>query len=181
MKRLFVAHMVRIDFSDVKEFIEGLGISGKWVEDENLHFTYRFIGNFESERVDYLREELLKKLKDVEAPPVIYRGLGVFPNRKFPKVLWVGVESEGILRVKERVDASLEVFGMGREEKPFRPHITLMRIKRFRRFSRFSSYLYSMRDRVFLREVAHTVSLVESRLTERGPIYTEIERVELKR
>ena len=180
-KRLFVAHMVNIKRAqEVRRTVDKLKIQGKWVEPENLHFTYRFLGDFEVDRVDSLKFELKEKLKGLKAPEVTYRGLGVFPNLKSPKVLWIGVDSEDIFPVKEQIDLALEKFGFENEKKVFRPHVTLMRIKRLKHSIKFKSFLYSMREEVFLTGVASSVSLIESKLTEKGPIYREIMKVELE-
>ncbi len=181
-KRLFVAHMVKIGgISEIKERVNGFKVLGKWVESENLHFTYRFIGDFEVERIEDLKFELRERLKDIKAPEVKYKGLGVFPNFSSPRVLWIGVHSTSVGDVKKGVDLALKKFGFGAEERAFKPHVTLMRIKRLRHAIKFKSFLFSMKEKVFHEDTAYTVSLVESKLTEKGPLYREILKVELGR
>ena len=178
-KRLFVGTLVSIPgVFEVKRFISSIKVEGKWVEEENLHFTYRFLGEFEEERIPQLIKFLKQKLKGAGAPKVIYRGLGVFPSKERPRVLWVGVESEGIGEVKRRVDQALMPFGFPVEES-FTPHVTLLRIKRMRHRGKFNSYLFKMKDFVFEEKVEPKVSLIESRLTEKGPIYSVLEEFSL--
>ena len=174
-KRLFVGTLVSIpEFKEVKRFISSLKIEGKWVEEENLHFTYRFLGDVEEEKIPQIVGFLKQKLKGAPSPKVIYRGLGVFPNRERPRVLWVGVDSEGVKEVKSRVDRALMPFGFQVEEN-FTPHVTLLRIKKMRHRGKFSSYLFKMKEFVFAERVEPKVALIESRLTERGPVYSVVE------
>lgn len=178
-KRLFLGTLVSIPkLLEVRKFISSIKVEGKWVEEENLHFTYRFLGDFEEEKIPQLVSFLRQKLKGARAPKVTYRGLGVFPDRERPRVLWVGVESEGIGEVKRRVDQALMPFGFPMEES-FTPHVTLLRIKRMRHRGKFSSYLFKMKDFVFEERVEPKVSLIESKLTEKGPIYSVLEEFSL--
>ncbi len=174
-KRLFIGTLVSIPGIDhVKDFISSLGIEGKWVETENLHFTYRFIGDFEENRIGQLVTFLNLKLKGIQPPEVTYRGLGVFPGRNKPRVLWIGVESENIQPVKKSIDQALMPFGLPPEEK-FTPHVTLLRIKKLRHRAKFNSFLLKMKEHLFLERTEHRVALIESKLTERGPVYSVVE------
>jgi len=174
-KRLFIGTMVqKLSVDEVKREVGSLEVGGKWVEDENLHFTYRFLGYVEEDRIPQIVKVLKVKLKGLEPPLVRYRGLGTFNRNGRPSVLWVGVESDGVLKVKERIDQGLAVFGYA-PEASFVPHVTLMRIKRMRHKAKFKGYLFKMRDFLFAERVERKVSLVESRLTPEGPKYSVLE------
>jgi len=174
-KRLFVGTMVQIpNLHLVKEEMDKLNITGKWVERENLHFTYRFLGEIEEEKIPQIGLALKGRLKGIKPPKVKYRGLGVFRNRGIPKVLWIGIESDELNEVKRRIDQSLMVFGFSPEEN-FTPHVTLLRIKHFRHREKFNSYLFKMKDFLFAERLENKVSLVESKLTPSGPKYTILE------
>ncbi|RUM43442.1 MAG: RNA 2',3'-cyclic phosphodiesterase [Desulfurobacterium sp.] len=176
-KRLFVGTLTSVvGLEEVREFIDSLGIVGKWVEKENLHFTYRFLGDVEEEKIKGIAGMLRGRLKGVRAPTVEYRGLGVFPSLRSPRVLWVGVESETIYEVKRRVDMALLPFGFPPEEG-FTPHLTLLRIKKMRHQTRFKNYIFKMREHLFERKVEAKVCLIESKLTPRGPVYSVLEEI----
>jgi 2'-5' RNA ligase len=159
----------------IKEKVFSYGVEGKWVEKHNLHFTYRFLGELTDSVVSEIAESLKNSLKEVEAPEIVYKGLGVFNNR----VLWVGMESEGIFKVKKRIDSILAEFGF-EEEKRFTPHLTLLRIKRLRDPHGFKRFVKSMENYVFERKKEKFVHFVESTLTRKGPIYRVIEKYELR-
>ena len=178
-KRLFVGTLTVVSGLDaVRKAIDSMGIIGKWVEEENIHFTYRFLGDVEEERIPSIAKMLKGKLKGVKAPVVEYKGLGVFPSLRSPRVLWVGMESEDLQEVKRRVDLALMPFGFPPEDN-FTPHLTLLRIKKLRHFTRFRNYLFQMKDHFFERKVESRLCLIESRLTPEGPIYSVLEEVVL--
>ena len=178
-KRLFVGTLTSVSGIEiVREKIESLRISGKWVEKENTHFTYRFLGDVEEEKISQIGQMLRNRLKGVKAPVISYRGLGVFPNLKFPRVLWVGMESERIEEVKRRIDQALMPFGFPIEEN-FKPHLTLLRIKKLRHATKFKSYIFQMKEYLFDKKIEPKVCLIESKLTSEGPIYRVLEEIVL--
>ncbi|HLF59990.1 MAG TPA: RNA 2',3'-cyclic phosphodiesterase [Acidimicrobiia bacterium] len=97
---------------------------------ENWHLTLRFLGTVDE--VTYQRfvaglddSDLGKRFR------VTLGGLGGFPNPKRATVLWVGL-AQGLERLGELasiVDEAAQAVGLPPEERPFRPHLTLSRIR----------------------------------------------------
>jgi len=127
--RLFVA----LDLpDDVKQSLEpltrGLG-DVRWLAPEQQHLTLRFIGEPDNGRVG----EIAEALALVPGVPfeLQLKGLGHFPPRGEPRVLWVGVErSKELERLKRRIDRALAQAGVPPEGRKFAPHVTLARIKK---------------------------------------------------
>ncbi len=181
-KRLFIGTTVTIPSSEIKKIkkdISNLDIFGKWVEEENLHFTYRFLGEILSPFVPEISKNLKKSLSNIKQIEAELKGLGVFPNHKTPRVLWIGVNAPGIEVIKSAVDESLKPMGFKEENKEFIPHVTVLRIKKFRHRIKFSNYLNKMKDYLFLKTTVKEVSLIESILTSDGPVYKKLETVKL--
>ena len=64
----------------------------KFVEPENLHFNLKFFREIENENIEKLRrvvEEIVKKYQPFD---IEIRGLGVFPNKSYIRVVWIGVK-----------------------------------------------------------------------------------------
>ena len=128
MHRLFVA----IDLPEpVKERLAEIcfGIPGaKWVKPEQLHLTLRYIGEVDGATFVDIREALAT----IDLPPfsVCLKGLGCFPPRKTPRVLWVGIDPphEQLFRLRKRVETTLVRLGVEPEHRKFAPHITLARL-----------------------------------------------------
>ena len=128
MYRLFVA----IDLpSDVKERLRPLcgGLPGaRWVDGDQLHLTLRFIGEVDGGVLRDVREQL----GTVRSAPfsLVLQGVGHFPPRGQPRVVWVGLEKSGPLGVLHgRVESALADAGLERDGRKFSPHITLARLK----------------------------------------------------
>lgn len=102
--------------------------NANWVPDDQLHLTLRFIG--EVDRFQF--EEIATALTEVQLDPfdLVLEGVGTFPPRGTPKVLWVGLEkSEPLQQLHRRVDSALHQAGVPPEGRKFSPHITLARLK----------------------------------------------------
>lgn len=128
MPRLFIA----VDLpEEASESLQALsfGIPGaKWIRPEQLHLTVRFIGDVDGGLFHDIRDILA----GVEAGPfsLQLKGVGCFPPRGAPRVLWVGLEkSEELHRLRRKIDTRLLQAGLEPEGRKFSPHITLARLK----------------------------------------------------
>lgn len=128
MYRLFIA----IDLpAEVREELGRMccGLPGaRWVDEGQIHLTLRFIGEVDGGRF----REIVDGLAAVDSAPfpLALKGIGHFPPRGAPRVVWVGVErSEPLVRLRKRVERALEMVGVERERRKFSPHITLARLK----------------------------------------------------
>ena len=106
-----------------------LALPGKLVSPENLHITLRFIGD-----VDEIgHDRLLAELSEAVTPgafTIRIEGIGAFPRPSKATVAWAGVRNEGPLEELARaVDEAVAAAGFDYEDVPFRPHLTLSRIR----------------------------------------------------
>lgn len=128
MIRLFIA----IDLPEsVKQEMARLccGLPGaRWVGTEQLHLTLRFIGEVDGGLFRDIRERLV----EVRSEPFTLQldGVGFFPPRGKPRVIWVGLKkSSELLQLRCRIESCLVAIGLEREGRKFSPHITLARLK----------------------------------------------------
>ncbi|MCS7262913.1 MAG: RNA 2',3'-cyclic phosphodiesterase [Aquificaceae bacterium] len=179
MLRVFVGFFVT---KKLQEWVEKLQsqsngfIKGKWVEPQNFHITFHFIGEVQQERlVDILKslQETSQKLKPVR---VRYRGLGVFPSLDKARVLWIGVAGghHQLVDIAKSIVKANRRVGIKEEGKPFHPHVTVCRIKEFE-IKPMKDLLRLYENTSFGEDVVDRVALVKSSLTAVGPIYTVIE------
>jgi 2'-5' RNA ligase len=127
--RLFVA-------IDLPEFVQerlsmiSCGLPGaRWVQPEQLHLTLRFIGEVDGHRFLDIRE----KLDDVrcESFSMQLQGVGFFPPRKKPRVVWVGVEkNERLISLRNRIESVLVRGNLKPDKRKYAPHITLARLNK---------------------------------------------------
>ena len=127
--RLFVA----IDLPEaVKERLAMIscGLPGaRWVKAEQLHLTMHFIGEVDGDRFLDIRDQLAEV--SCGSFPMQLQGVGFFPPRKKPRVIWVGLgNNEQLIRLRNRIEAVLVRTGLAPEGRKFAPHITLARLNK---------------------------------------------------
>jgi 2'-5' RNA ligase len=108
------------------------GTSGlSWVKPGNVHVTVRFLGDLGNSGVKRACDAVARAAEPIEAPVARLGGLGGFPSLARPRVLWMGfAEGEDAVRaVGDAVNEGIRRAGFGPPEKPFRPHLTLARVR----------------------------------------------------
>jgi len=107
----------------------GRYVEGSWKREpaEKLHLTLKFLGEIPEQRLKDV-DEALKSIKHPSFT-VELRGVGVFPSRERPRVIWVGARARGLHTLRELVEDALLPLGIPREWRDFVPHVTLGRAK----------------------------------------------------
>ena len=104
----------------------------QWANPDGMHLTLKFLGNIAAAGV----EPLLNCLEPVAAVRPSFTlelaGLGMFPNRRSPRVLWAGAggDLDALSALQQDAEAAITRLGHPPEQRPFRPHITLGRPRR---------------------------------------------------
>jgi 2'-5' RNA ligase len=125
-----VAHEVRARISAAIEQLTP-GISGiRWVPEDNFHFTLKFLGPVEEARLESISHALAEVVHPFRRFTISAKRLGVFPDLKRARVLWVGLEGDELAGLATSIETVLEPFGFPRENRTFRPHLTVGRWRR---------------------------------------------------
>ncbi len=144
----------------------------RWVRDEGLHVTLKFFGELTSDRVDAIGEMLSFAAKDMKPIVMSMRGIGVSPAWERPRVIHLDLEAGPDLELlQDRIERGGDQLGFSPEGRPFRPHVTLGRVREGHRLpSGWHTTLDGIRsDDAF---IADRVVLYESQLTPAGPTYS---------
>lgn len=149
----------------------------KWVEPDQMHVTLVFAGDVPGETASALRDIV----EDVDVNPMSFSldGLGHFPPRGEPRVIWAGLsgDTEELCRLQEDLARRAEAANVPRDRRPFHAHITLGRVK-----SPFGAYAIldeleevgpTLRDKPFS---VPALTLYESELSRQGPWYRSLLR-----
>jgi 2'-5' RNA ligase len=169
--RLFVA----IDLEELSDYFRQLQEQipeVKATKPKKFHLTLKFLGEIADDKVDEVKE----KLKSVKFSPFKLKlgGTGVFPNEKFIRVVWVGLEDgEKVKELQKNIEAALE--GMFQKDSKFHPHVTLARIK-FVESDKKEEFVSSIKSiKVEQKEIeVKNFKLVKSTLTKHGPEYEDL-------
>lgn len=162
-----------------KEISQGV----KWVEKQSLHVTLKFLGDVEESAVSAISSCLAKMTEKLAPFSFRVQGVGVFPNKEKPHILWTGIEGarEILPSLARNLDTEMKRFGIASEEKEFSPHITIGRVKRFAEIPLASIHTFLQHKDLGLGEVqVKSILLFKSELFPEGPIYTSLSEALLK-
>ena len=99
----------------------------RWVREENFHFTLKFLGLIEEPQIESISNALAQAIHPFRRFTISAKCLGVFPDIKRARVLWVGLEGNDMPALAKSVEPVLEPFGFPRENRIFRSHLTVGR------------------------------------------------------
>ena len=151
----------------------------RWVKPEHSHLTLVFLGDVEDARVPSVVESVGR---DVDAAPfdIVFEGLGAFPPRGAPRVLWIGVGAgaAALIDLQRELAQRIAALGVPLEDRPFHPHLTLARWRESRPPDRQRAGAHAPHGAVARARIAGA-TLYQSRLSPAGPTYTALARANL--
>jgi 2'-5' RNA ligase len=100
-----------------------------WTRPDQLHLTLQFLGNVEPARLPSLTGRLRAALASVASFEMQVGGIGAFPNVSRPQVLWVGLTAPEVGALAAGVQGACAGAGFPPEQRTFRPHVTLGRVR----------------------------------------------------
>ena len=187
MMRLFLAVMlpddVRANILRVQERLrETMGENGiRWVSPEQFHLTLKFLGDTDAAELSAIAHAAQNAAEAIAPFTLSLSGVGAFPKRGNPQVLWIGV-GEGVphlTRLAECLERELEMRGYATETKPYHPHLTLARMKTREGEETVARTLPMLAGEPADAErlgafPVHNFVLMESELNRSGPRYTVV-------
>jgi len=172
--RVFVAIEITSDkiINSISKFQSEININAKPVELHNLHFTLQFLGEISQDVV----EKIIVALKSVKFSKfmVDFKGIGVFPKLKFPRIVWIGTDEKGgklLTELAKSVENILLPLGFT-VDKPFKPHITVFRIKN--KIGDIEKELNKFKLVDFGTQEITGFKLKQSILSSNGPVYSDL-------
>ncbi|OQX49753.1 MAG: 2'-5' RNA ligase [Epsilonproteobacteria bacterium 4484_20] len=159
--RLFIASPVMFgNYAQIREDFQET-LHGKWVEEENLHLTWIFLGKVADEKA------VIEKMKRLTLPEraVTVAELGYFGRP--PRILFAKAREKTLYETAKHFrEAGFDLYR-------FKPHITLCRIKQINDYGRYKESMKNYRGKV-LGTILPKITLYRSELSEKGPSYTAL-------
>ena len=118
--------------ADLKQRLDGL----RWVPQTNFHLTLKFLDAIREEQVEDIYDAMTRELRPFSRCIINAKGLGVFPDSRKPRILWVGVESNELAVLAAHIDRALAALGFAAETREFKAHLTIGRWRQPTRASR---------------------------------------------
>lgn len=113
-------------------------INQKWVPEENLHMTLKFMGDVPDESVEFLGPDLEVALADMRAFSLpVAKFIYPAPERRKATMLWTTLRDpdDAAAGLLSRIEDVAADYGVVPESRFFNPHITLVRTRAPRAFS----------------------------------------------
>jgi 2'-5' RNA ligase len=184
MKRIFTAVKVIPEttllgmISSLREGLKNEDI--RWVDQDNIHITLAFPGNTGEEKIIEISKVLEKKCEGFGRFEIKIKGAGVFRNLSDPRVIWTGIEpSEKLDQLNILIKSSLTEVGVRLEDRQFRPHLTLGRIKNLKPVNLLGKLIDKFKESDLQIVPVNEVVLYESILRMQGPLYKPLEKYKL--
>lgn len=156
------------------------GAHARWVPAANLHLSLAFLGDTPAGNIASIKELLEEVAAAVEPFPLHLRSLGYFGRKGRPRVVWAGVEAvDGLLLLQSRLSEGLELLGIETDKRPYRPHITLGRIKSGRGRECLLEFLEENAQTDFGQQSVAAINLFESTLTPAGARHQSLHSADL--
>jgi 2'-5' RNA ligase len=104
----------------------------RWVNPGNIHLTVVFLGSINRGDIPQMRAVIQGVVSQYNPFHISLKGVGLFPNRRRPRVLWLGLHGdiERISYLKDALQEQLTPFGIKEEKRTFKPHLTLGRFRK---------------------------------------------------
>lgn len=148
----------------------------KFVEKDNLHISLKFLGDLNRQEIE-ITSAILHNISTIYPyfRVELSKNISVFPNINRPRVIWIGIEKGNniILNIFQSIEKELKSEHFYKRESQFKAHITLARVKYLENQRKLGDYFKSIKIEP-LSETVKKIELMESQLTEEGPIYTII-------
>lgn len=160
----------------ILEELRQCGADVKWVRPEAIHLTLKFLGEINPEQVGETRLAVQEVARYHGPFKIEARGLGCFPRLEQPRVVWVGLEGEKwkLEALQRDVENALMKFGFPKEERPFKPHLTLGRVRSPKARLALVEKLKDRKEMQVGEFIVGSVILFKSELLPSGARYTKL-------
>jgi RNA 2',3'-cyclic 3'-phosphodiesterase len=128
---LYLTPEVRQQVANISGTLSGVVEGVRWVPQENLHVTLKFLGSCEQSLIENIIE-IMKKASEFLPLDMIVGGVGAFPSLGSARVIWVGASDiDGrVEKVHDILEKGAAKCGIPKEKRPYRPHITIGRARK---------------------------------------------------
>jgi len=182
--RIFIAidtnHEVKQKLGRIQEEFRKLDAGVRWVAPEIMHLTLVFLGDIPANR----SESVSAAVTGVAAmsAPFSYdiSGLGFFGSTRSPRAIWAGIgPCPPMAKLQQLLSTAVRDLGFAVEDRPFKPHLTIGRVRSIRNTGAVVQKIQSCAYTPFGRVQTDSVLLIRSRLKPQGPEYSVIHSARL--
>ncbi len=148
----------------------------RWVRPEGIHLTLKFFGYVYESDIENISRVVKDGVANMKALLLNVRNIGAFPSVNRPRVLWLGIDgdTDALITLQAEIDAGFQEYGFKKEVRPFRPHLTLARIKEPKGLVGLAEAVKKNEDYIAGSFTVTGLTLFKSDLKPTGAIYTKL-------
>lgn len=148
----------------------------RWVRPQGIHLTLKFFGAISESDVANISLVVENTTSNIAPFTLGIKRVGAFPDVKRPRVLWLGMDGDvdTLIRLQKEVDAELQKYGFEKEDRTFRPHLTLARVKDPMGLIGLAKIMEKRENYEAGSFSAAGLNLFKSDLTPKGAVYTKL-------
>lgn len=152
----------------------------KWQKENQFHLTLCFLDEINQNQTLRAADTLTMIATRFQPFEIEFKGLGVFPLRGEPRIIWLGVGegSDQLIRLQNQLVANLNQKGFSLEERQYIPHLTLARVKRSSS-QQIQDLVRQNKSLAIASQKIKELKLVKSQLLPKGVRYATIKSVKL--
>jgi len=178
--RVFVA----VEISDnkilknIETFQKNVQINAKSTKINQMHFTLKFLGEIDQEKCEQVKS-VIKKIS-FSSFNISLKSVGGFPNLKNPRVIWIGIDSNGgekLTTISNEIGMKLTTLGFENDKK-FKPHLTVFRARN--KINDISVMMKEYQTVEFGTQTVSKIKVKRSVLSPKGPEYSDLLEVNAK-
>jgi RNA 2',3'-cyclic 3'-phosphodiesterase len=155
----------------------------KWVAPRHLHWTLKFLGDVDMLEIPSVCQAVSRAVAPIVPFDIEARGAGAFPDPARPRTVWVGMGegSDEMIELHDAIDRELAALGYRGENRRFRPHLTIGRVRQAHEGTRELARLIRENAEVPIGiSTVYEVVVFSSELGREGPTHEPLCHVELK-
>ncbi len=147
-----------------------------WTRPQGQHLTLKFFGDISKEDINNISTAVQKRVVAETKLNLKVEKLGVFPDARRPRVLWCGVtgDVEKLIALQKKLDSDFAALGFPAEDRSFKAHLTLARIKDSRDMTGMSEALKKHNEFNAGDFTGDKLILFQSNLSPQGAVYTKL-------
>jgi 2'-5' RNA ligase len=151
----------------------------RWVSANNLHLTLKFLGDTPQAQIQAIQTQLHTTAKKQHPFTIEVADSGYFPNMSNPRVIWLGLKNASgeLNTLQQAVENIMVEFGFAKEKRPFKPHLTVGRVKQHidkQILTKIGQELNRNRLGSLAIWECNLISFIKSDLTPNGALYTTL-------
>lgn len=153
----------------------------RWTKIPSIHLTLKFLGEIDPAIIPEMAKSLGEGSKQIPKFNLRLSGLGSFPNEKSPRIVWCGIQGDTdvLSQLQAEVETVCADLGFPPENRPFRPHLTLGRIKGRKNLKPLTDSIAKGSD-LECRFSVDCFNIYKSVLKPDGAVYTVLETIALQ-